>query len=180
MGLFDSNKYKTLSQAVRAGDLKAVRKMLEQGANPNLCEANDDAYPIHYSIHHGPQMVQLLIDHGANVNIPARGYMPLANAEAQGYTEVAAVLRRAGARIFTGEEDSALDPRIRLQLMPKIRQLIMFTRMSHPTESTDVIANYVSEKLSLSFPETMPLEQQEMNKKEIHALIVKECKSSSD
>jgi len=180
MGIFDSKKYKSLSHAVLAGDLNAARKMLEKGANPNQCDPDDDAYPIHYAVNHGPQMVQLLIDHGADVNIPARGYMPLANADAQGYTEVAAILRRAGARLLTGEEDSALDPRIRLQILPKIRRLIMVARMSHPTEGADGIAQHVIEKLDLTLPDSMPLEQQEMTKKEIHALIIRECNSSNN
>ncbi|NMB62083.1 MAG: ankyrin repeat domain-containing protein [Chloroflexi bacterium] len=177
MGIFDSKKYKSLSNAVLAGDLNAARKMLEKGANPNQCDPDDSAYPIHYSIHHGPQMVQLLIDHGADVNIPARGYMPLASAEAQGYMDVAAILRRAGARLRTGEEDSALDPRIHFQIISKIQRLILAARMSYPTESAEEIARHVIEKLDLTFPDSMPLEQQEMTKKEIHALIMKECKN---
>lgn len=35
MGLFSFNKYKSLSQAVLAGDVRAARKMLERGADPN-------------------------------------------------------------------------------------------------------------------------------------------------
>lgn len=176
MGIFDSKKYKSLSNAVLAGDFNAVQKMLDKGANPNQCDPDDSAYPIHYAINHGPQMVQLLIDHGADVNIPARGYMPLASAEAQGYTDVAAILRRAGARLRSGEEDSALDPRIHFQIISKIQRLILAARVSYPTENADGIARRVIEKLDLTFPDSMPPEQQEMTKQEIHALIVKECK----
>lgn len=79
-----SKKYETLSHAVLAGDVRAARKMLDQGADPNKCDPDDNAYPIHYALNHGPEMVQLLIDRGADVNIPSQrnGAMPLAFAEA--------------------------------------------------------------------------------------------------
>jgi hypothetical protein len=91
--------------------------------------------------------------------------------------DVAAILRRAGARLHTGAEDSALDPRIHFQIISKIQRLILAARMSYPTESAEEIARHVIEKLDLTFPDSMPLEQQEMTKKEIHALIMKECKN---
>ena len=82
-----SCKYKTLSHAVRAGDIRATRKMLNQGADPNKVDLNDDQHPLFYALNHGPEMVQLLIDHGADVNIPSPRrlhVMPLAIAEARG------------------------------------------------------------------------------------------------
>src|SRR5436309_8956141 len=105
MGFF--SKHKTLSHAVLAGDLRAADKMLNKGADPNRCDPDDNAYPIHYALNHGPEMVQLLVDHGADVNIPSQrnGAMPLALAESRGYTEVAAILRKAGARLRTGQEE---------------------------------------------------------------------------
>ena len=110
MGFLSQTKHKTLSGAVMAGDLRAVRKMLDQGADPNRCDPNDNSYPIHYALNHGPEMVQLLIDHGADVNIAARGAMPLAKAEARGYTEVASILRRAGARLSADNEKFSRSP----------------------------------------------------------------------
>ena len=62
---FGPRKHPTLSLAVLAGDLRAVRSMLDRGADPNRCDSNDNAYPIHYALNHGPEMVQLLVDHGA-------------------------------------------------------------------------------------------------------------------
>ena len=107
---FDSSKHKTLSHAVLAGDKRAVRRMLNRGADPNKCDPDDNAYPIHYALNHGPKMVQLLLDHGADVNIPSprNGTMPLAFAESHGYWEVASVLRKAGARLRTVTNTTAL------------------------------------------------------------------------
>lgn len=45
------------------------------------------------------QAVQLLVDHGANVNIADKnGVTPLRHARAMGYTEIAQILAKAGAR----------------------------------------------------------------------------------
>ena len=113
---FSSRKLKTLSHAVLAGDIRAVRRMLDRGADPNECGPDDDAYPIHYALNYGPEMVQLLVDRGADVNIPSQrnGARPLACAESDGYREVASILRKAGARLRTGNEEVAMDPRFRL------------------------------------------------------------------
>jgi len=177
MGLFGFSKYKTLSHAVLAGDVRAARKMLNQGANPNQCDPDDNAYPIHYALNHGPEMVQLLVDHGADVNIPCQRdhAMPLAFAESYGYTEVAATLRKAGARLRTGEEELNLDPRLRLQIESKISMLVPMARMHSPTATPEMIAERVEEKLNLEFPPGMPPQDRERVRKDIRALIKKEC-----
>lgn len=172
-----SQKHKTLSHAVLAGDIRAARRMLERGANPNKCDPDDTAYPIHYALNHGPEMVQLLVDHGADVNIPSQrnGAMPLAFAESHGYMEVASILRNAGARLRTGTEEFGMDPRFRLQIEDKIRQLILMARIHFPTGSPDTIAERVEEKLNLECPKNMPPQEQEGIRKEVRALIKKEC-----
>jgi len=175
MGLFNPRKYKTLSHAVLAGDLRAARKMLAQGADPNKCDPNDDAYPIHYALDHGPAMVQLLVEHGADVNIPARGSMPLAAAETQGDWKVASILRRAGGRVRSGDEDYTMDPRLKLQIMPKIRKLVYTVHNIFPTDSPNLIADHVEGKLNLIFPEKMPFQEQAIIRKEVRSLIMKEC-----
>ena len=67
---FKSHKYETLRDAVLAGDIRAVRTMLDEGADPNKVEPGDDATPINYAINQGPEMVQVLVDRGADVNVP--------------------------------------------------------------------------------------------------------------
>jgi len=174
---FSSRKHKTLSHAVLAGDLRAARRMLAQGADPNKCDPDDNAYPIHYALNQGPEMVQLLVDHGADVNTPCQRNhaMPLALAESRGYSEVASILRKAGARLRTGYEEFAMDPRFRLQIEPKISQLALLARLYFATGSHETTAERVEEKLNLEFPEEMPPQDQERIWKEVRALIKKEC-----
>ena len=179
MSLFSSRKHKTLSHAVLAGDLRAVRRMLDQGADPNRCDPGDNRYPIHYAVNRGPEMVQLLVEHGADVNIPARGFMPLAAAEARRYTEVASILRRAGARVRADNDESPLDPRFRL-LFEEVRRLIDFCRKAFPTESPQRIADRVEGKVNLEFPKNMPFQEQEKIRKDFRALILKECGVKGD
>lgn len=174
---FDSSKYKTLSHAVLAGNIRAARKMLDQGVNPNTCDPDDDVYPIHYALNHDPAMVQLLVDRGADVNIPSpRNHStPLAFAESHGYGEIASILRKAGGRLRTGNEEFAMDPRYRLQIEPKISELVLMARIHFPTSDPETIADRVEEKINLEFPENMPLKYQEITRKEVRALIKKEC-----
>jgi hypothetical protein len=174
---FGSRKHKTLSHAVLAGDIRAVRRMLDQGADPNKCDPDDDAFPIHYALNHGPEMVQLLVDHGADVNIPSQrnGAMPLAFAEAHGYGEVASILRKARGRLRTGNEELSMDPRFRLQIEPKISELVLMAHINFPTDNPETIAELVEGKLNLEFPKNMPPHDQERIWKEVRALIRKEC-----
>jgi len=176
MGLF-GRKYDTLVGAIMAGDRRAVRKMLDQGSDPNRHDEGHSAFPLHCALNHGAEMVQLLIDHGADVNIPSRktDAMPLAMAESRGYPDVAAVLRKAGARLRTGTEELSLDPRLRLQLEPKIEELHWKARMYFPDKSPEEIAGHVEEKLSIEFPSNMPEEQRESIRKDVRALIKKKC-----
>ena len=97
-------------------------------------------------------MVRLLADNGADVNIPARGSMPLAAAEARGYVEVASILRRAGARMRSDNEEFSMDSRLRLKIEPKISMLVVIARNRFPTETPEVIADRVEGKLDLEFP----------------------------
>ncbi len=177
MWLFGSHKHKTLSHAVLAGDVRAVRRMLDQGADPNRCDPDDNVYPIHYALNHGTDMVQLLVDHGADVNIPSQrnNAMPLAFAESKGYTEVASILRKAGAHLRTGKEEFTIDPRLRLQIEQKIKMLVPMAHIYFPTDSPETIAERVEEKLNLEFPVNMPHQDQERIWKDVRALIKKEC-----
>jgi ankyrin repeat protein len=89
-----------LADAVRAGDLAAVRSMVE--ARPelvNLCMAeNDEHRALHHAVLEGrPEMVRLLMQHGAN---PHEGIWPhrvatspLTLATERGLTEIVAIIR---------------------------------------------------------------------------------------
>ena len=68
-----------------------------------------------------------------------------------------------------------MDPRQRLQLKPKISHLVLIARMNFHTETPEKIAERVEEKLNLEFPRNMPSQEQERIRKDIRALIKKEC-----
>lgn len=68
-----------------------------------------------------------------------------------------------------------MDPRFRLQLEPKIRHIVLVARMNFPTERPERIAERVEEKLNLEFPRNMSSQEQERMRKEVRALIKKEC-----
>lgn len=177
MGIFGSRKYETLSGAVRAGDTKAVRKMLIDGVDPNNCDPNDTAYPINYAMAYedGSNMVQLLIDHGADVNIIGRGNAtPLAKAESRGYSEIASILRKAGAKLRSDNEEYMMDPRFRLQMETKISSLVFQAQIQFPTGKPEHIIDIVEPQLNFQLPPNMPQEEQNIIHKELRQLIIKE------
>jgi ankyrin repeat protein len=181
MWTFGSSKRKTLSQAVLAGDIRDVRKMLEQGADPNRYDPDDDALPLEYALNCGPEMVQLLVHHGANVNIPSQRNSAtlLAIAEAKGYSEVASILRRAGARLHTGNKEFAMDPRFKLQVEDRIRELVFHKHDELSGETPEKFADRIEGELKIDYPASMPPQSKEETRREIRAIIIRECESPS-
>jgi hypothetical protein len=60
---------KLLQYKVSMNDINSVRKLLEQGANPNIKDRNDET-PLMIATRSGTEeMVKILLDAGANVNI---------------------------------------------------------------------------------------------------------------
>ena len=75
----------------------------------------------------------------------------------------------------TGDEELGLDPRLRLQIEPKIRMLLDTARIYFPSAAPEVIAERVEEKLNLEFPASMSPGDRERLRKDVRALIKKEC-----
>ncbi len=174
---FSSRKYTTLSKAVRAGNKRAVKKMLDKGFDPDKRDPDDSAHPIHYALHHGPEMVQILVDHGADVNIPSQKNhsTPLAFVESMGLMDVASILRKAGGRLHTDDEEFTMDPRLRLQIERQLRELVVLARIQFHTESPEAVAERLEEKVNFEFLEDMQPADQERTRMEVRALIRKEC-----
>src|SRR5580658_9084156 len=90
-----------LRQAVRAGDAPATQAILATGFNPNT---RDDfgATALHDAVWSGHiDLVRLLLDHGADPNIPhgESGSTPLHFAAIKGQAAIAALLLDHGALI---------------------------------------------------------------------------------
>jgi ankyrin repeat protein len=86
--------------AVMAGKVGDVRKHLDAGVNPNTPIEGGTTYPLHYAVHSGVETVDLLIRHGADVNVRSQrggGKTALHLAAAGGYLDVVALLLKAGA-----------------------------------------------------------------------------------
>jgi hypothetical protein len=87
--------------AVMAGKVGDVRKHLEAGVDPNQV-VDGDTYPLHYAVHTGAEIVDLLIQHGADVNTRSRrggGKTALHLAAGGAYLDVITLLVKAGADI---------------------------------------------------------------------------------
>ena len=177
MRLFSkSDKPTTLVQAVRANDVRAARKMLADGADPNKCEANDsEGYPIFYALHSGPEMVQVLIDHGADVNTSGRrNVTPLATAQFRGLSEIATILRKAGGQLVADNETYLMDPIFRLKITPRIAACVLAMSRQFPNEGPEAIADRVDPLLKYDLPAAMPAEQQAVARRDIRRLILAE------
>src|ERR1700683_2223114 len=88
-----------LRQAVRAGDLASTQDILATGFNPNTRD-NMGATALHDAVWSGHiELVRLLLDHGADPNIPhAEGLStPLHYAAIKGQAGIAAMLLDHGA-----------------------------------------------------------------------------------
>lgn len=169
---------RSLSHAVLACDVRAVRRLLKAGSDPNARDPGDTAGPINYSVNSTPEIVQLLIDHGADVNVSARGSTPLAMAEARGKHEIAAILRSAGAQVRGSEDDLSIDPRLRIQLWEPISQLVLLARINFPTASPEVIADKVQSKLNVVLPPNASQQQRETLNADVRTLIMREINGS--
>ena len=86
-----------LKTAARKGDLKAVKKMLEDGANPNIKNGSGGT-PLVWAAYYGhTEMVKVLLEYGADPNMEdATGNTPLSLAY-YGDTEMVKVLLEYGA-----------------------------------------------------------------------------------
>lgn len=89
-----------LAVAVNGGRLDEVRQLLKEGANPNFRQAWDEPLISFAAAFDTIEMVQLLIDHGADVRACDKdGMTPLENALESGLLDTAELLIKHGADI---------------------------------------------------------------------------------
>ena len=115
---------KKLLTAAKKGKLEQVKKLLEQGANPNA-RNNKGNTPLMENIENkktNMDVIQALLDAGANPNIHPAGYVPL-------YTkvEIAQKLLKAGADINTRNRSysTALFPSASWKSHKELTQLLL-------------------------------------------------------
>jgi len=67
-----------LANAILTGNIKEVRRSLESGVDLNQIIEGEQCYPIHFAVNSSLEIMQLLIDHGADVNVKdQKGKTPL-------------------------------------------------------------------------------------------------------
>ena len=93
-----------LWKAAIKGDIEAVKKHLDAGADVNAKDDQFGGTPLHHVTVKGhKEIVELLIAQGADVNVlDGGGYTPLDWAIEDNHTEIADLLRKHGGK--TGEE----------------------------------------------------------------------------
>ena len=95
-------------QCARAGNLEAVKSLLTRGANVNARESRGGQTALMWAVtSKHPEVVQALIERGADVNASSKGgFTPLMFSAQQGDLETARTLLAAGAKVnaVTGGE----------------------------------------------------------------------------
>src|SRR5437870_2758650 len=98
-----------LTSAARSGDVRAIRTLVAQGADPNAPDGVNGWPPLEHAIHKAQMGTMVaLIDAGADPN-PAnpRGMPPLMRAAGYGYTDMVNVLLMRGADPRQRDRDGA-------------------------------------------------------------------------
>ncbi len=100
-----SKKEIPLENAILNSDMKQVRRHLEAGVDPNQSIGGNNGYPLHYAAHNA-NVIQLLVDHGANVNIKdGKGRTPLHIAAVMAYMEGIQALIKNGADVNAVDDE---------------------------------------------------------------------------
>lgn len=73
-----SKKAIPLANAILTGEIKEVRRSLEAGTDPNQLIPGEGGYPLHFAVNSSIEIIQMLIEYGADVNVKdVKGRTPL-------------------------------------------------------------------------------------------------------
>lgn len=94
-------------EACGFGHKDRVKKFLEEGdIDVNWVSYTHDCCPIHVASQGKPEIVRMLLDKGANVNVKdVRGNLPIHHAAMKGHSEVVQILLDAGSEVNTQEKN---------------------------------------------------------------------------
>uniref|UniRef100_K1RLA6 Ankyrin-3 n=1 Tax=Magallana gigas TaxID=29159 RepID=K1RLA6_MAGGI len=94
-------------EACGFGHKDRVKKFLEEGdIDVNWVSYTHDCCPIHVASQGKPEIVRMLLDKGANVNVKdVRGNLPIHHAAMKGHFEVVQILLDAGSEVNTQEKN---------------------------------------------------------------------------
>lgn len=117
-----------IEDAVIAGDLATVEKLIADGANVNNKGAMLGLRPLHYAVMASNKaMIELLIAKGADINIKKNdGYTPLHLAVGRGNVAMVEFLVAKGADV--NQKNNAGDTPLMLAKDDKVRQLLAGTK----------------------------------------------------
>ena len=98
-GIF-RKKQKSIESAILGGDLRQVKKHLSGGLDVNAPLDSRGSCPIHYAVNSTPEVLLLLIKHGADVNVrTSDGMAPIHSAAATANYESLRLLVENGADV---------------------------------------------------------------------------------
>lgn len=99
MGIF-RKKQESIESAILGGDLREVKKHLSGGLDVNAPLDSRGSRPIHYGVNSTPEVLLLLIKHGADVNVRTLdGMAPIHTAAATANYESLRILVENGADV---------------------------------------------------------------------------------
>lgn len=104
-GLGENPVQSRFSKAVVSNDVAGVRRLIEQGADPNQTDS-EGRTALGYAAYKGnDEMVRTLLEGGADVNSrDARGLTPVILAAAEGHESTLEILLKAGGDIRLGDK----------------------------------------------------------------------------
>ncbi|HOJ00912.1 MAG TPA: ankyrin repeat domain-containing protein [Anaerolineaceae bacterium] len=101
-----AKKTMPLANAILTGDSKQVRRHLEAGVDPNQPIPGEDGCPLHFAANSRADIIRLLIDHGADVNVrDGNGKTPLHCAAVTANLENMRALLENGADVNAADND---------------------------------------------------------------------------
>ncbi len=134
----DSRLGRVLAEAIRAGDEEGVEALLEAGAQPMGTEGSSPL--LEAVLARWPDMVRLLLEHGADPNQPFRGDTPFGAALWLGEDEIAVALLEAGADPRKVKHGRALDQAAMMGMSGTAKRLV---RLGHDPASRDAGRNAI-------------------------------------